>query len=82
MKRRMPAAVLSGWKTALLTLFLMTAGNGQETRSTIFGRVTDPQNASVAGATVVVTNTETNTTTTRKSFLNFKAGSNSDTDRT
>ena len=33
----------------------------QETRGTIFGRVTDPQSAVIAGATVVVTNTETNT---------------------
>jgi len=33
-------------------------------RSVILGRVVDPQNASVAGATVVVTNTDTNTVMT------------------
>ncbi len=33
----------------------------QETRSVIFGRVTDPQSAAVAGAAVSVVNTETNT---------------------
>src|SRR5438477_8715364 len=33
----------------------------QETRSMIFGRVLDPQSSAVAGATVVVTNLESNT---------------------
>ncbi|MCU1261899.1 MAG: hypothetical protein JWO80_4784, partial [Bryobacterales bacterium] len=33
----------------------------QETRSVIFGRVTDAQNAAIAGAAVSVTNTDTNT---------------------
>src|SRR5438270_12733335 len=39
----------------------------QETRGTIFGRVTDPQNSAVAGATVVVTATDTNAAMTLKS---------------
>jgi hypothetical protein len=34
--------------------------SAQETRSVIFGRVTDPQNAAVAGAAVSVVNTDTN----------------------
>ena len=33
----------------------------QETRSMIFGRVLDPQASAVPGATVIVTNVETNT---------------------
>jgi hypothetical protein len=33
---------------------------GQETRSMIFGRVVDPQSSAVAGAKVVVSNTDTN----------------------
>ncbi len=33
---------------------------GQETRSMIYGRVLDPQGSAVAGATVMVTNTDTN----------------------
>ena len=44
----------------------LSPANGQETRSTIFGRITDPQNAAVVSATVVVTNADTNVTTTRK----------------
>jgi len=39
--------------------------HGQETRSTILGRVTDPQGAAIAAATVVITNADTNVTTTR-----------------
>ncbi len=66
MNRRMPAAARGFCRATLLTLFLIIAGYGQETRSTIFGRVTDPQNAAVVDATVVVTNTGTNTNTTRK----------------
>lgn len=55
------------WTTAtLLVLFSINSGYGQETRSTIFGRVTDPQGSAVVGATVAVTNADTNVTTTRK----------------
>jgi len=47
-----------------ITLFVIVVGlgrlAGQETRAGIFGRVTDPQSATVVGATVVVTNTQTN----------------------
>src|SRR5215469_11426457 len=39
--------------------------HGQETRSTIFGRVTDPQGAAIVAAAVVITNVDTNVTTTR-----------------
>ena len=49
---------------ACLVAALVSAVSAQETRSTIFGRVTDPQNAAVAGATVVVTNADTNTSMT------------------
>src|SRR5260370_6803942 len=48
----------------LISLWLATVAPAQETRSVILGRVVDPQNASVAGATVVVTNTDTNTVMT------------------
>ncbi len=41
---------------AVAVLFLVAGVSAQETRSVIFGRVTDPQDAAVAGATVVVTN--------------------------
>jgi hypothetical protein len=50
-------------KAACLILFLVLAGNAQETRSTIFGRVLDPQSAVVAGARIVVTNVDTNSAT-------------------
>jgi hypothetical protein len=46
---------------------LACAGFAQETRSTIFGRVIDPQNAAVPGTVVMVTNTDTNTSMTLKS---------------
>ena len=39
----------------------ISTGSAQETRSTIFGRVTDPQNAGVVNASVIVTNVNTNT---------------------
>src|SRR5688572_23255444 len=39
----------------------------QETRSTIFGRVLDPQATAVPGANVVVTNVETNNSTRLRS---------------
>src|SRR6476620_928179 len=48
---------------ALISLWL-AALSAQETRSVILGRVVDPQNSAVAGATVVVTNTDTNTVMT------------------
>src|SRR2546425_653235 len=51
---------------ATLLILVAAAGFGQETRSVIFGRVTDPQSSVVAGATVVVTNTDTNTVMTLK----------------
>lgn len=44
-------------------LLLSCWANGQETRSIIAGRVTDPTGAAVPGATVRVTNADTNTTT-------------------
>lgn len=48
---------------ALLVFLLAGRGllPGQETRSTIYGRVLDPQAAVVSGADVVVANTDTNT---------------------
>jgi hypothetical protein len=49
---------------ASLAAALVSTVCAQETRSTIFGRVADPQNAAVAGATVVVTNADTNTSMT------------------
>jgi hypothetical protein len=49
---------------AVAALFLVAGVSAQETRSVIFGRVTDPQDAAVAGATVVVTNADTNTNMT------------------
>ena len=46
-----------------LLLLLVLAAPAQETRSTIAGRVLDPQGAPVPGATVVVTNVDTNAST-------------------
>src|SRR5258708_26109670 len=46
---------------ALSGLLISTAVSAQETRSVIFGRVTDPQGAAVPGAAVSVINTGTNT---------------------
>ncbi|HEY3840394.1 MAG TPA: TonB-dependent receptor [Bryobacteraceae bacterium] len=65
MKHHVSRAVVTTGEIALLILSLTASGISQETRSTIFGRITDPQNAAVVGATVVVTNTKTNTATTR-----------------
>jgi hypothetical protein len=56
MTLRLVAALLAALAPALC----------QETRSTIYGRVLDPQSASVAGATVVVQNTDTNVPLTLK----------------
>lgn len=58
-------------RTLQLTILaaLLAAGRpagAQETRSIIFGRILDPSDAPVAGATVTVTNADTNTTVTRK----------------
>jgi predicted aspartyl protease len=51
-------------QTACLALCSAFALFGQETRSAIFGRVSDQQNATIPGATVVVTNADTNTAMT------------------
>ncbi|MEO7142473.1 MAG: TonB-dependent receptor [Bryobacteraceae bacterium] len=59
----MPKTLMHFTLAAILAASVVTA---QETRSTIFGRVVDPQNAGVVTATVVVTNTGTNTTMTLK----------------
>src|SRR5436190_7633072 len=48
----------------LLALLTTSFGYAQETRGSIFGRVSDPQNSAIPAATVVVTNTDTNTSTT------------------
>lgn len=49
---------------ALVTLFLLCfPAVAQETRSMIFGRALDPQGSTVAGARVIVTNVDTNTST-------------------
>ena len=50
--RLLPAAVLIS--------LLVSVSPAQETRSVLFGRVIDPQDSAVAGATVIVTNTDTN----------------------
>ena len=52
--------------TILAGISCLSPAIGQETRSTIFGRVTDPQGSAVVGATVVVTNVQTNVTTARR----------------
>jgi hypothetical protein len=41
----------------------------RRTRSTIFGRVLDPQNAAVVAAEIVVTNTDTNAITRLRSNM-------------
>src|SRR5258708_37050817 len=60
----MTRMVQSALFACLVAALLVSAVYGQETRSTIFGRAVDPQNSAVAGATVVVTNTDTNTVMT------------------
>src|SRR5713226_8462528 len=57
----MTSRIMQNALLASLVAALVSAVCAQETRSTIFGRVTDPQNAAVAGAAVVVTNADTNT---------------------
>ncbi|MGH9722390.1 MAG: carboxypeptidase regulatory-like domain-containing protein [Bryobacteraceae bacterium] len=54
-------------RVACLALFAAASASAQETRSTIFGRVLDQQNAAVAGAGIVVTNVDTNVTTRLRS---------------
>jgi protocatechuate 3,4-dioxygenase beta subunit len=44
-----------------IALLIALSLRGQETRSSIFGRVADPSGSPVAAAAVTVTNTETNT---------------------
>ncbi|HBY60282.1 MAG TPA: hypothetical protein DEH78_10695, partial [Solibacterales bacterium] len=54
-------------RAALLLLCLLPFGLfAQETRSMLFGRVLDPQGASVVGATVVLRHAETGVTQTIK----------------
>src|SRR2546426_860337 len=48
----------------MLALYFLPPAYAQETRGSIFGRVGDPQNSAIPGATVVVTNTDTNIATT------------------
>jgi hypothetical protein len=48
----------------LASVWLSAALFGQESRGSITGRVSDPQGAMIAGATVTVTNTKTNETRT------------------
>src|SRR5262245_13898315 len=55
------------WMAACLVLSGVLAGFAQATRSTIIGRVLDPQMATVASANVVVTNTDTNAVTRLRS---------------
>src|SRR5262249_16186586 len=52
---------------ALLVLSSIPLAFAQETRGTIFGRVSDQLNAAIPAVAVVVTNTETNTVTTLRS---------------
>ena len=60
----MTSRIMQNALLACLVAALVSAVCAQETRSTIFGRVTDPHNSAVAGATVVVTNADTNTSMT------------------
>lgn len=48
--------------SALVVSVFATAAHAQEYRGTILGRVTDPQGGAIPGATVQVTNEETNVT--------------------
>jgi hypothetical protein len=52
--------------SAALGAFFLVCGcvPAQEVRSVIFGRVVDPSNSAVSGASVIVTNTDTNVSTT------------------
>src|SRR5438309_8928406 len=55
---------LRGMPALLLAVSSISLGYAQETRGAIFGRVSDQLNAAIPAATVIVTNTETNTATT------------------
>src|SRR6266542_560994 len=55
-----------GSLTPLILVLLAAPLAGQETRSMIYGRVLDPQGGVVSGASIVVTNTETNVATQLK----------------
>ena len=48
-------------RAAILAWMMVAAVSAQETRSAIFGKVLDQQGASVAGATMLFTNSDTNT---------------------
>jgi len=52
------------FQAALLGLLSLSLLPAQETRSVIFGHVTDPQNSSIPGASVAVANIDTNTVVT------------------
>ncbi len=49
------------FRVLVIALAAAAAVAAQETRSMMFGRVLDPQSSAVANASVIVTNTETNT---------------------
>src|SRR5947209_3446040 len=51
------------WFTIISLFAAISSGQSVETRSTIYGRVLDPQGAAIPGVTVAVTNTETNVST-------------------
>lgn len=50
----------------LALCLLASSSVGQETRSTIYGKVLDAQGASISGATVIIRNADTGVTTTSK----------------
>src|SRR5262245_17873993 len=54
-------------KAVLIAALAAVSASAQETRSTIFGRVLDAQNAAVAEANIVVTNVDTNIATRLRS---------------
>jgi len=62
MTTRSRVAICCGVATGVLLLFSIPAA-AQETRGTIHGRVLDSSQAAVAGATVIVENVDTNTST-------------------
>jgi carboxypeptidase family protein/TonB-dependent receptor-like protein len=55
------------YTAACIVFLIVLSGHAQDTRSTIFGRVLDPQSAAVAGAGIVVTNMDTNAITRLRS---------------
>src|SRR5262245_30772483 len=59
-------------RRSVIALFALTSlgpwtARAQEARGSIAGKVTDPQGSVIAGATVTVTNTETNAVTRTRS---------------